>query len=355
MKDNGYLKILWLVGFIAFASVSCWATTESLHLLLASWPKIMCWIVTIGFFIIASIGTKLIVDSLNQNVFVQNPGLELIGGVILVLIFWLIFSMPTNTHTFFYRTTITDVVTQDLSTTEDYLQKLYANVKTENDIKAKQEEITRKVNTQFTAFINEIDNGANPGFDKRAKSILEDIANTLQSGEIPVLSVPSTISPKQMNLIKEQYRKMIYNLLEQRKAEISKNIRNSQESVYKPIAQKQIKNIETMKGVVANMGAQGKIDNNVITQADLTLKQAYTTIKNYKDFVYFQSNADKELYLAPNQVTKTSRMLSVIDVWKDFFAGKFSGRGFIFWIIISILVDSAAFIFFDLAFRKTDE
>src|SRR5574344_1209075 len=252
-EKKWYLKLLWIAGFIAFASVSCWATTESLHLLLASWPKIMCWIVTIGFFIIASIGTKLIVDSLNQNIYVEKRGLRLIGGIILVLIFWLVFSMPTNTHTFFYRTVISDVVTQDLSTTQDYLQKLYANVKTENDIKAKQEEITRKVNTQFTAFINEIDNGANPGFDKRAKAILENIANTLESGKIPVLSVPSTISPRQMNLIKEQYRKMIYDLLEQRKAEIAKNIRNSQESVYKPLALKEIKNIETMKGVVYNM------------------------------------------------------------------------------------------------------
>lgn len=47
-------------------------------------------------------------------------------------------------------------------------------------------------------------------------------------------------------------------------------------------------------------------------------------------------------------------MLSVIDVWKDYFAGKFKGRGFLFWIVISILIDVAAFIFFDIAFKKRE-
>ena len=47
-------------------------------------------------------------------------------------------------------------------------------------------------------------------------------------------------------------------------------------------------------------------------------------------------------------------MISVFDVWEDFFAGEYAGNGFAFWIIISILVDIAAFIFFDLAFKKRE-
>ena len=46
--------------------------------------------------------------------------------------------------------------------------------------------------------------------------------------------------------------------------------------------------------------------------------------------------------------------MSVFDVWKDFFRGLYKGHGFVFWILISILVDIAAFIFFDLAFKKED-
>ena len=62
MEQNNLWKFFSLFAFLAFAAVSCWATTESLHLLLPNWPLVLCWIVTIGFFIIASLGTKMIVD-----------------------------------------------------------------------------------------------------------------------------------------------------------------------------------------------------------------------------------------------------------------------------------------------------
>lgn len=109
-----------------------------------------------------------------------------------------------------------------------------------------------------------------------------------------------------------------------------------------------------MEELIANMEAQGKVDNNVITQADIVLKKSYAVIRSYADFITFRSEVDKERYIANDQVTKVSRMLSVIDVWKDYFAGRFTGRGFLFWIVISILVDIAAFIFFDIAFKKRD-
>ena len=74
MNENKFLKIFCLLAFVAFAAVSCWATAESLHLLLSTWPLIMCWVVTVGFFFIASWGTKLIVDSLNQKIYLEKRG-----------------------------------------------------------------------------------------------------------------------------------------------------------------------------------------------------------------------------------------------------------------------------------------
>ena len=60
------------------------------------------------------------------------------------------------------------------------------------------------------------------------------------------------------------------------------------------------------------------------------------------------------LYTADNPVTKVKRMISVFDVWEDFLNGQYAGHGFTFWIVISILVDVAAFIFFDVAFKKRE-
>lgn len=60
MNQTNYLKLFSILAFVAFAAVSCWATAESLHLLLSDFPIVMCWIVTVDFFVIASIGTKLL-------------------------------------------------------------------------------------------------------------------------------------------------------------------------------------------------------------------------------------------------------------------------------------------------------
>lgn len=84
------------------------------------------------------------------------------------------------------------------------------------------------------------------------------------------------------------------------------------------------------------------------------LNTAYNTVKKNSDFVNFSPETDEMNYTADNPVTKVKRMISVFDVWEDFMAGEYAGHGFMFWIIISILVDIAAFIFFDLAFKKRE-
>lgn len=354
MEENKTLKIISLCGFAIFAAVSCWATAESLHLLLPSWPSFMCWAVTIGFFVIASIGTKLIVDSFNQNIYLEKRGLRLIGGILLTLVFWLICSMPTNTHTFFYRTAAPDIVTQDLALTKSYLQQLRDNVKNETEIKEKLDSLERGVNSGVTALFNEIENMAQPGFGPRAKAILIEIAKDLLVSRIPELSYQGTTASQQKAL-KDQYNAMIGELLNNRKSELRTNYTDPQEKLFMPEAAKAIETIESIEDSVMQMDANGVVDNNLIAQADIALQKGYTTIKNYADYVTFKSDSDKELYTADNLVTKTTKLLSVIDVWKDFLAGKHAGRGFFFWIVISILVDIAAFIFFDIAFKKRED
>ena len=133
MGKTNYLKLGSALAFLALAAVSCWATQESLHLLLPSWPQALCWVVTVAFFFIASWGTKLIVDSFNANAYVEKRGLRLLAGIGIMLVFWLIFSMPTNTHTFFYRNAISGVASSDITATKGYLDQLKNNTVTEAD------------------------------------------------------------------------------------------------------------------------------------------------------------------------------------------------------------------------------
>ena len=150
MQKNNFLQVFALVAFVMLLGVSCWATVESLHLLLSDWPVMVYWVVTIFFIVVASIGTKLIVDSLNQKLFIENRGWRLAGGIILLLAFWVCFILPTNTHTFFYRASIKDVVIKDLQETKGKLQDLANDGEAGKIIAQEKADFQAKIDNIFT-------------------------------------------------------------------------------------------------------------------------------------------------------------------------------------------------------------
>ena len=111
--------------------------------------------------------------------------------------------------------------------------------------------------------------------------------------------------------------------------------------------------LSVMADTISVMVNAGNIDEDIIKQTEGVLQGAYALIKYNEQFVAFDE-ADKEIYTAENLVTRTKRLLSVFDVWVDFIKGRYAGSGFIFWVIISVLVDLGAFIFFDIAFAKKE-
>lgn len=349
MNENGFLKFFCIIAFLAFAAVSCWATAESLHLLLSSWPLVMCWVVTVGFFVIASFGTKMIVDSLNQKIYLEKRGLHLCGGIIILLIFWLLCSMPTNTHTFFYRNTINDKVTTDISTTESYLKQIKDNTVTERKIQSKCSKLRNDVEIKLGELKAEIYNGTNPGPGTKFNEILKDFAGLLGVAKIEPLNIGAK-SINDYDRIYEEYRKKIYILLENRIITIVEEL-TPPDRGYQKIAGKDYDNLKLVEDYIED----GTLDLNnaedIKTVCD-KLNKGYNTIRNYQQFVEFKDQTDEVIYTSPNAVTEVKRMISVFDVWKDFINGEYAGHGFIFWVIISILVDVAAFIFFDIAFRR---
>lgn len=192
MEQKNYLKIVWVAAFLCFAAVSCWATSESLHLLLSSWPLVLCWVVSVGFFIVASLGTKMMVDSLNQSVYLEKRGLHLIFGFLLFIVFWLICSMPTNTHTFFYRTVINDKVNTDISTTRGYLGQIKNNTNNETQAAKKVNELENNLSVLLGELEAEINNEANPGNGPKSNEILRKLANLLGVDKIEPLTYRGT-------------------------------------------------------------------------------------------------------------------------------------------------------------------
>ncbi len=349
MNDNKFVKILTLAGFLAFAAVSCWATAESLHMLLPTWPSVFCWAITIGFFFIASLGTKMIADSLNQDIYMEKRGAHLIIGIVIVLVFWLLCSMPTNTHTFFFRNLIDDKVTTDISTTQGYLSQIKDNTVTDAKIQAKCVELENQIDAKLQSLEAEIKNPLNPGNGPETEKILGEIAQILGVSKINKLSGAGN-SVAERKTLYQAYREVILTQLDNKKMNIIKEMSPSNNN-YRKIASKDWKNLELTKKYI-DEGQLSLTDADDIKTVCNNLNQGYSTIKTYQQFVDFKSDNDKESYTCDNPKTKVARLLSVYDVWMDFLTGREGGLAFIFWIIVSILVDAAAFIFFDIAFKK---
>lgn len=350
MNDNKFVKIFTLLGFVAFAAVSCWATAESLHLLLPSYNIIFVWAITIGFFFIASWGTKMIADSLNQNIYMEKRGASLIGGFIIVIVFWLFCSMPTNTHTFFFRNLVDGQVTNDLATTQGYLAQIKDGTVTEAKINARITEFKNKVEIKMGELEAEIKGEQNPGFGPKSKEILSEFATMLDVAKVDPLSYNGGRSQQNLEKLCNAYRAKIFALRDVKIRNIINEMTPANDN-YKNEAEKNWKNLELIKA-----GIDG--ESLILTDAEdietvcNKLNEGYSTIKMYNQFVDFKSIEDKEVYTADNPQTKVSRLLSVYDVWVDFLSGKHGGLAFVFWILISILIDIAAFIFFDIAFKK---
>lgn len=345
MNQKPFLKIFCILAFLAFASLSCWATAESIHLLLPSWPIVMCWVVAVGFFFIASWGTKLIVDSLNQYKYLEHKGVRLLGGIVILLIFWLACSMPTNTHTFFYRSVINDRVTSDIATTEGYLVQIRDNVTTEASIQARLTELDAEVEIKLGELKSEIFNSGNYGDGPKTKEILRQFAEIFGVVKVEPLSGTCT-SVEGCQKRYDEYRKKIYLLRDTKKLNIIKEMTPSNNN-HRKLAENNCKQLELVKKYIKDGTLDLNNADDVRTICD-KLNDGYATIRTYSQFVEFKDDADKLAYTSPNAVTKVKRMVSVVDVWKDFLKGEYTGYGLIFWVLISILVDIAAFILFAL-------
>ncbi|MDR2962334.1 MAG: hypothetical protein LBU90_01625 [Bacteroidales bacterium] len=357
MNKPSFLKIFALCAFVVLLGVSCWATVESLHLLLPSWPVIFFWAITMVFFVVASIGTKLIVDSFNQHAFIDRRGARLIGGIVLLLAFWVCFSLPTNTHTFFYRAAIKDVLVQDLTNTRSQLEALLQGGTAEKIIKQEKEDFTNKINGLFSNFASEVNNPGNPGWADKAEKYIIEMDRAL--GTLNRLKLRSNTHAGRQELIAAMRKQVDEKLASHLKTVYDTRLA----SINKELNQNDIRNlIAEIQKVQEKMQQNPKRTDEPTEKTSIVLSQSYRIINNYSDVLLqeFEKSNPPQMKLTQEQkkyfsgISETERMRSVVDVWRDFFAGKYAGRGFVFWIMLGALIDIAGFIFFDIAFKKDE-
>lgn len=359
MGNNGFIKIFSMVAWVALMAISCWATTASLHLLLPEWPVFIFWVVTIVFFVLSSLGTKLIVDACNKYVDTEYPGRNIAGGIIILLLFWVIFSIPTNTHTFFYKSTIRDVLIQDLANTKSRLQDLADDQTAKRIINADKADFSRRVDELWKNVAMEVNNPGNLGWADKAEEAMLELesylgtniqrvklrSNTHQGRQELIEILGRRVEDAKQARIKEKYDARLAAIASHKNTKDIKDNINAITLIEKKLKEHPEKNDEP---TVAT--------NNVLTRS-------YTIIGDYMDYLQNEFGTTHPEDMKPIQenvrlyktnVTQTSKMRSVIDVWKGLFVGDpiYKGRGLWFWVILAIMVDVAGFIFFDIAFRK---
>ena len=361
MEKNGFMKIFSMVAFAALMVISCWATTASLHLLLPDWPVIIFWVVTIVFFVLSSLGTKLIVDSCNKYVDTEHPGRNIAGGIVILLLFWVIFSIPTNTHTFFYKSTIKDVLIQDLANTKSRLQDLADDQTAKRIIDADKAAFGNKIDNLWKNVALEVNNPGNLGWADAAEEAMLQLEaelgtkvqrvklrnNTHQGRQELIELLGSRVEDAKQTKIREKY--------DARLEAISahKNKKDIED------------NIKAITAIERKIKEHPEKNDEPTVATDQVLTRSYTLIGEYMDYLQNEFGSTHKEELKPIQenvrlyktnVTQTSKMRSVIDVWKGLFAGDpiYKGRGLWFWVILAIMVDVAGFIFFDIAFRKRE-
>ena len=281
-------------------------------------------------------------DTFNQNIYMEHRGTKLIMSIFIIVLFWLICSMPTNTHTFFYNEQICDVVLSDITVTENYLDQIDNRQVTLKEYYSVEAEVNKKYE-ELNAEFNGLGPSQRRGNGQYVMQRMREINNILGSN-IPV-----------------DPRVNIYdvNILNRYNTSISKELKRVKREKYQAPhsavdeAGRILDDLYVIEDTVKVMTSLGKPNEGIITQTEGVLQNAYSLIKNNKQYVVF-NEGDEPYYCAEKITTKTHQLKNVIKVWQDFLAGKYKGKGFFYWIMISLLVDLGAFIFFDLAFKKDD-
>lgn len=370
-KDNLFFKIFSIIAFVAFMLVSCWATVESLQMSLP-WPKVAFWVVTIGLFVISSLGAKLIVDSFNMHKrFAGSRGWRLVGGIIVMLLFWVLFSIPTNTHTFFYNNKSEAVIMKDIRRTKMYLQQI-SNENTQQVIKVAQDDFKNAVWAKYESFESEYDNPANPGYGPEATQRLKELNDVLKeySVEEPLVRLSGNHNDKQVrNSVKRQYRNLVEARLKTACDAIEQKI-ILEKGIATQNAEEVLKKLESIGKEIDAF----KMRDTIMSPRDMkkkalpAIRDGYEVIANNHELISFANNYDKILYsgqtdrkgkVVKNEEGKVSakecesaRLFNVFSIWQDYFKGQYKGMGFFYWILVAILVDIAGFIFFSIAFKN---
>lgn len=349
-SSNKTFRIICSMLFLAFAGVSCWATVESLFLSLPDIPKIVFWIAVVGIFLLTSYITKILINCFNPNIYMEKRGIKLIGCILGVILLWLCFSMPTNTHTFFYKKMAKDIAKKELNFLNVELHKLTNEDLYIQNYNNEWENKKSKVLSLQKVYEAEVDDFQKLGHGKEAEEKLQKIEDELglKRGALERKSTKG-ISIQERTAIKKYYDNQIKDQLEILRKEHETRLQSQLKGF-----RSEVNKIKDIKKNISN--TLNELDNPALKQTEVVNKATMLAQTGHAvlDVKYGYLNVDPS-YKKQN-VYSLDRLKSITKVWGDYLKGEFKDKnyGLIYWIMLSIIVDLAAFLFFNIAF-KTEE
>lgn len=348
MEQNKFLKIFALVAFVAFAAVSCWSTTESLFLTLenAQIPKWVFWIAVVGLYVLTSICFKMVIDSFNQNIYVEHRTAKFIIGLLGVVLLWIVFSMPTNSHTFFYKQMAKATALKEMKHVDVELGKLSNELTFRESYDAEWSKYEEDVLNALEGIKREIKDFQNPGTASKTDARVADAEALLglQTGTIARIYARNT-TQAELNKVCEYYDHAVRNQLEIKKQHHDAKVAEKLENF-----QKQMAGVDPIRGAIKttlNQLDDPQYDKEaVLKNARIVIGQGYAELESQFD----------GLYTYNENIYRSDRLVKVTKVWGDYFKGNFKKTDYTlwYWILLAVIVDIAAFAFFSIAFKKED-
>ncbi len=337
-------QIVCLVMFVAFAAVSCYLTVGSIHLSMSAIPQWCLWIAIVGLFILTSYGTKMIMDSFNRNLIIDNRGKKLAGGLVIVLITWLLISFPTNSHSLFYNKNARDFAKSEELYLIQQLQQLtneeIAHQKFMTGFENKKKE-TRSAKTALRA---EIEHPERPGVGDRAERCLQRVEEALgiKVGTITRLTNIGR-SQQEINSAIKFYDRQIEEQIEIQHKQMEEQWKSHKANLKKESKKMNVQ-ITNLHNNIQNL------DRATLSDQDVLLAQSRDLIRTARGTL--EAKGIKDGYTG----YKSERLINVTEVWSDYFKGNFktADSGMIYWILLSLVIDLAAFVFFNVAFKEND-
>lgn len=361
MGNNNFMKIFAIFAWLVFAAVSCWATAESLFLSFsggAAFPRWVFWVIVIGFYVLTSLGTKWIVEGVSEN-YSENKVGKLVGGLIIVILFWFVISMPTNAHTFLYKKAAKSVAQKECT----YLDKELSSITNVDayalKLRGELEDALQKVEQSKAALKSEIRNEWRKGVGGKAETYIQDIENTLgvRVGTIPRIQNRNT-SDAEINRCTTYYDNAIQD-------QVDAYTRRFEERIT-PLIEEYEKNAKDAKDAKVQLSAVSLALNDTNVSQEDVLAEARKQINNAYNILdkhnVGSTESARNKYIEVEKNMPSNRLTNVVEVvWKDYLHGDLNKKydmpelkGMIYYILLSILVDLAAFLFFNIGFKKDE-